>query len=68
MCPQMVKRIVINVKPKDMGVLVNNSGTLDEDSRIVGQFKDMLEKIFTLDPDKRMTVSQALNHPFISGK
>jgi hypothetical protein len=27
-----------------------------------------LEKIFILDPDKRMTVSQALNHPFISGK
>jgi serine/threonine-protein kinase PRP4 len=68
MCLQMVKRIVINVKPKDMGVLVGSSGTVDEDSRIVGQFKDMLENIFILDPDKRMTVSQALNHPFISGK
>lgn len=67
-CLQMVKRIVNNVKPKDMGVLVGSSGTVDEDSRIVGQFKDMLEKIFILDPDKRMTVSQALNHPFISGK
>ncbi|CAK9195198.1 unnamed protein product [Sphagnum troendelagicum] len=65
---KMVKRIMVNVKPKDMGVLVASSGTVDEDPKTVAHFKDLLEKIFILDPDKRMTVSQALNHPFISGK
>jgi len=67
----MVKRIIRNdhfVKPKDMGHLIFNSGTLDEDSRLVAQFRDLLEKMFVLDPDKRMTVSEALNHPFISGR
>jgi serine/threonine-protein kinase PRP4 len=67
----MVKRIIRNehfVKPKDMGHLIFSSGTADEDSRLVAQFRDLLEKMFILDPDKRMTVSEALNHPFISGR
>lgn len=68
---QMVKRIIRNdyfVKPKDMGSLISSSGTADEDPKLVGHFRDLLEKIFILDPDKRMTVSEALNHPFISGR
>jgi len=68
---QMVKRIIRNdhfVKPKDMGHLIFSSGTADEDARLVAQFRDLLEKMFVLDPDKRMTVSEALNHPFISGR
>lgn len=68
---QMVKRIIRNdhfVKPKDMGHLIFSSGTADEDSKLVAQFRDLLEKMFILDPDKRMTVSEALNHPFISGR
>lgn len=68
---KMVKRIIRNdhfVKPKDMGHLIYSSGTADEDSKLVAQFRDLLEKMFILDPDKRMTVSEALNHPFISGR
>ncbi|BFI30106.1 serine/threonine-protein kinase PRP4 [Marchantia polymorpha subsp. ruderalis] len=63
-----IKRILVNVRPKDMGILVNSSGSIDEDSKLHASFKDLLEKIFILDPDKRLTVSQALNHSFISGK
>ncbi|CAK9205497.1 unnamed protein product, partial [Sphagnum troendelagicum] len=65
---KIVKRIMVNIKPKDMGLLFASSRTCDEDPKTVAQFKDLLEKMFILDPDKRMTVSQALNHPFISGK
>jgi serine/threonine-protein kinase PRP4 len=67
----MVKRIIRNdhfVKPKDMGSLIASSGSADEDLKLVAHFRDLLEKIFILDPDKRMTVSEALNHPFISGR
>ncbi|KAG0558376.1 hypothetical protein KC19_10G023100 [Ceratodon purpureus] len=68
---KMVKRIIRNdhfIKPKDMGSLISTSGTADEDPKLVAHFRDLLEKIFILDPDKRMTVSEALNHPFISGR
>lgn len=68
---QMVKRIIRNdhfIKPKDMGHLIHSSGTAEEDTKLVMQFKDLLEKMFILDPDKRLTVSEALSHPFISGR
>lgn len=65
---QAIKRILVNVKPRDVGILVHGSGTIDEDTKTLASFKDLLEKIFTLDPDKRLTVSQALSHSFISGK
>ena len=68
---QLVKRIIRSdhfVKPKDVGSLISSSGTVDEDPKLVAYFRDLLEKIFILDPDKRMTVSEALNHPFISGR
>nr|PNR47769.1 hypothetical protein PHYPA_012242 [Physcomitrium patens] len=68
---KMVKRIIRNdhfIKPKDMGHLIHSSGTAEEDTKLVMQFKDLLEKMFILDPDKRLTVSEALSHPFISGR
>ncbi|GAV59194.1 Pkinase domain-containing protein [Cephalotus follicularis] len=61
-----IKRMIVNVKPKDIGSIVTSSP--GEDPKMLANFKDFLEKIFVLDPDKRMTVSQALTHPFISGK
>ncbi|PKA64882.1 Serine/threonine-protein kinase AFC3 [Apostasia shenzhenica] len=61
-----VKRLILSIKPKDIGSLV--SGSPGEDLRLLANFKDLLERIFVLDPEKRMTVSQALSHPFITGK
>ena len=29
------------------------------------QFRDLLEKMLALDPDKRITPKDALNHPFV---
>lgn len=35
--------------------------------RTVNQLADLLEKIFVLDPTQRITVSDALKHPFVFG-
>ncbi|XP_051122127.1 uncharacterized protein LOC127245336 isoform X2 [Andrographis paniculata] len=61
-----IRRLIINIKPKDFSSLI--SGSPGEDLKMVANFKDLMEKIFILDPDKRLTVSQALSHPFITGK
>ncbi|XP_027366172.1 serine/threonine-protein kinase prpf4B-like isoform X2 [Abrus precatorius] len=61
-----IKRLILNIKPKDIGTLI--TGSPGEDPKMLSNFKDLLEKVFVLDPDKRLTVSQALNHPFITGK
>lgn len=37
-------------------------------ARKVNQLKDLLDKIFVLDPAKRISPSQALSHPFIMEK
>ena len=34
----------------------------------VTQLKDLLEKILMLDPSKRISINQALTHPFIQEK
>lgn len=61
-----VKRLLVNIKPKDISTLIASSP--GEDPKMISNFKDLLERIFILDPDKRITVSQALSHPFITGK
>ncbi|KAM3271185.1 hypothetical protein ACQJBY_041762 [Aegilops geniculata] len=61
-----MRKLILNIKLKDFGSLVSNFP--GEDPKMLSNFKDLLEKIFVLDPDKRITVSQALSHPFITGK
>ncbi|KAL1553552.1 non-specific serine/threonine protein kinase [Salvia divinorum] len=61
-----IRRLLVNIKPKDFGTLI--SGSPGEDPKMVANFRDLMEKIFVLDPDKRLNVSQALGHPFITGK
>ncbi|GAB2297050.1 hypothetical protein Dimus_031153 [Dionaea muscipula] len=61
-----VRRLMVNIKPQDIATIIK--GSPGEDPKMLANFKDILDKIFMLDPDKRLTVSQALNHPFITGK
>ncbi|MCO5587616.1 hypothetical protein L7F22_041565 [Adiantum nelumboides] len=63
-----IKRVLVNVRPKDIASLVTGQGTTDENGKLLINFRDLLDKIFMLDPEKRLTVSQALSHPFITGK
>ena len=48
--------------------LVGSQTLSDAHLRKVHQFKDFLEKALMLDPSKRLTINQALVHPFISEK
>ncbi|XVF03418.1 hypothetical protein REPUB_Repub04eG0259600 [Reevesia pubescens] len=61
-----IKRMILNIRPKDISSII--VGSPGEDPKMVANFKDLLEKFFVLDPEKRMTVTQALAHPFITGK
>ncbi|XP_047330052.1 serine/threonine-protein kinase prpf4B-like [Impatiens glandulifera] len=61
-----MRRLLPSMKPKDIGTII--TGSPGEDPKILANFKDLLERIFVLDPEKRLTVSQALSHPFITGK
>lgn len=60
--------MILNIKPKDIGSMIASSSGEDPDPKLLADFKDLLDKMFVLDPDKRLTVSQGLNHPFITGK
>ncbi|KAI9328027.1 kinase-like domain-containing protein [Zopfochytrium polystomum] len=43
------------------------SGSTEEELKLVLQFVDFLERCLHLGPDKRLTVKEALAHPFIIG-
>nr|XP_009588177.1 uncharacterized protein LOC104085760 [Nicotiana tomentosiformis] len=59
-----IRKLIVNIKPKDISSII--SGSPGEDPKMLAHFKDLMERIFVLDPDKRITVSQALSHPFIT--
>lgn len=48
--------------------LIANQNLPDEQLRKVVQLKDLLDKIFSLDPSKRISLNHALAHPFIQDK
>ncbi|KAL8167244.1 hypothetical protein V2J09_008743 [Rumex salicifolius] len=60
-----MRRLIVNIKPKDIGTIIK--GSPGDDPKMLANFKDLLDKMFVLDPDKRLTISQALSHPFITG-
>ncbi|BAH92338.1 Os03g0710100, partial [Oryza sativa Japonica Group] len=62
----VVNRLLLNIKPKGVGSAI--SSCPGDDPKMISSFKDLLEKIFVLDPKKRITVPEALSHPFITAK
>ena len=53
---------------KELVSVLTSAGSKDEDPKLQAQLRDLLDKGFALDPERRLTVAQALQHPFISGK
>ncbi|CAJ2501467.1 Uu.00g043200.m01.CDS01 [Anthostomella pinea] len=49
-------------------LLAASGGMNDVESRDLNHFVDLLERCLTLNPDKRITPSEALKHPFFSAK
>jgi serine/threonine-protein kinase PRP4 len=47
---------------------IKASSNPEEELAMVSAFVDLLEKVLTLNPERRLTVREALTHPFISGQ
>ena len=62
--------VLTNINPSRdlMNDLTGKDKMSDSQSKKVGQFKDLLEKCFPIDPSRRITLNQALMHPFIQEK
>jgi len=64
---EMVKYIVFKNKTRDIGkILLGAAGNDKGERQNAMLLKDLLERLFTLDPDKRIIPSDCLKHPFIS--
>ncbi|KAK1386932.1 Non-specific serine/threonine protein kinase [Heracleum sosnowskyi] len=61
-----MKRLIHNFELKDFSTKLPHS--IDDDRKMLANFKDFLDKIFALNPDKRITVLEALSHLFITCK
>lgn len=53
---------------RDLGTELGGNSLPAEQSRKVGQLRDLLERTLMLDAGKRITVNHALAHPFIQEK
>jgi serine/threonine-protein kinase PRP4 len=51
---------------RDLTSILLKAKTASDDRNMVVNLANLLEKIFTLDPAKRITVKEALHHPFVS--
>jgi serine/threonine protein kinase len=49
-------------------LLLENQSITQDERRHFTNFKDLLDKMLQLDPDKRISASSALKHPFITDK
>jgi serine/threonine-protein kinase PRP4 len=67
---EVIKTVVITKPTRDMKprLLSKTSNMTDEETRLLNAFVDLLDKCLNLNPEKRITVREALLHPFITGK
>lgn len=48
--------------------LIGGQHLPDDEYRKVIQLRDLLDKLLILDPSKRLTINNAMTHPFITEK
>lgn len=53
---------------KDLGSILRSSKAGADGVQLVQQFTDLLERGLAIDPSKRLTVMEALRHPFFAKK
>ncbi|KAI8058086.1 kinase-like domain-containing protein [Syncephalis plumigaleata] len=68
---EVVKQVVITKPTRDLRQRLLSPQLLasvrdDEERQLIHQFVDLLDKTLTLNPEKRITVKEALKHPFIA--
>lgn len=59
---------IINPSNELLSALIGEQVLDDTHAQKVHQFKDFLEKCLILDPSKRISINQALTHPFVTEK
>ena len=64
---QSIRRLIRDAKPtRDLAkILTKDTDMSDVERKKAIQLADLLDKIFNMDPEKRITVVEALQHPFI---
>lgn len=68
---QTAVRTLAVVRPtRDLRTRLNaaSTGMNDAEARHLNHFIDLLEQCLALNPDKRITPSEALKHPFFASK
>lgn len=69
---EVTKKVVITRPTKDLKtrlMTAAGSGQMsDEERALLTQFVDLLDKCLSLNPEKRISVKEALAHPFCTGK
>ena len=61
----VLRMVDVSAKPvKDLRRMLMSSKAGADDQKLVLQLADLIDKVLNLDPEKRMTVGQALKHPW----
>lgn len=64
----MVKLVDVTEPLEELGGKLASRRASDDDRRDLAAFRELLEKMLALDPAKRISVRDALAHPFIKGR
>lgn len=66
---QPVRRLIEITQPtRDLTSMLRSAKAGGDDGQLVGAFGQLLDQCIALDPTKRISVYDALKHPFFTGK